>query len=193
VVGLEWAQFFTAHLKNTHAAQTANQLTPEELYRHAAQLALSPDQVMWRATAQPGLTDTEQRTHFSLWAMLAAPLIAGNDIRSMTEQTRAILTNRDVIAVDQDPLVVQATAVPTDSRVLVKPLAGGDVAVALFNPDSQPAAIATTASAVGLRNASCYTVRDLWTHAESHTTGEISGQPVPAHGVVMLRISPACG
>jgi alpha-galactosidase len=76
--------------------------------------------------------------------------------------------------------------------VLVKPLADGGAAVALFNPDTGPTGIATTASAVGLRTASCYGVRDLWTHAQSRTTGEIGSQSVPAHGTVMLRISPGC-
>ena len=82
---------------------------------------------------RPSLTEVEQRSHFSLWSMLAAPLLAGNDIRSMPAQTRAILTNPEVIAVDQDPRVAAANPLPGDGRILVRPLADGSVAVALFN------------------------------------------------------------
>jgi alpha-galactosidase len=123
--------------------------------------------------------------------MLAAPLLAGNDVRTMSDQTRAILTNRDVIAVDQDPVTAQATPSPRDNRVLVKPLSGGAVAVALFNADDRPADITASASAAGLRDAPCYTVRDLWTHTETTTTGAIARTVAP-HDVAMLRISPTC-
>jgi alpha-galactosidase len=137
---------------------------------------------------RPDLTETEQRAHFSLWAMLAAPLLAGNDVRSMDEGTRAILTNRDVIAVDQDPLVLQGLPLLNDPRVIVKPLADGSVAVALFNSAAVPVSIHTDTRAVGLSGADCYVVRDLWEHSETTTAGDI-GQTVPAHGVVMLRVT----
>jgi alpha-galactosidase len=192
VVGLTWSDYFTRHLAANHVKAARNELTPPELQSLRAQLALTPEQAQWRAAAQPSLTETEQRAHFSLWAMLAAPLIAGNDIRSMTAQTRAILTNGEVIAVDQDRLVAQAKALPQDNRILVKPLDNGAVAVALFNPAAQPAAIATDARAVGLGSASCYTVRDLWTHTDTTTGGRIADPAVPAHAVTMLRISPTC-
>jgi alpha-galactosidase len=192
VVGLNWGDYFTRHLVVTRTMMAENEFTPERLEKLGPTLSLSADQVAWRANTQPSLTDTEQRTHFSLWAMLAAPLIAGNDVRTTTDQTRAILTNRDVIAVDQDRLVAQATALPGDNRVLVKPLADGGVAVALLNPDAAPATLTTTAPAVGLRAASCYTVRDLWAHTDGHSAGEIAAAGVPAHAVVMLRISASC-
>jgi alpha-galactosidase len=166
VVGLTWSDFFTKHIGGNAEAS-------------------------WRANGQPSLTESEQRAHFSLWAMLAAPLLAGNDVRTMSDQSRVILTNRDVIAVDQDPLVAQAAASPRDNRVLVKPLADGAVAVALFNAGDQPVDLATSASAAGLRGARCYAVRDLWTHTDTPTAGEIARTVAP-HDVVMLRISPAC-
>jgi alpha-galactosidase len=140
---------------------------------------------------RPDLTDAEQRAHFSLWAMLAAPLLAGNDIRSMTDETRDILTNRDVIAVDQDPLLVQGGPLPGDPRVIVKRLADGAVAMALFNPDAEPASIRADASSSGLRQANCYAVRDLWAHADTTTTGDVE-RTVPGHGVAMLRVTPGC-
>jgi alpha-galactosidase len=137
---------------------------------------------------RPDLTDTEQRAHFSLWAMLAAPLLAGNDVRSMDDQTRAILTNRDVIAVDQDPLVLQGLPLLVDPRIVVKPLSDGSVAVALFNPDAAPVAIHTDTHAIGLSGSDCYSVRDLWQHADTTTAGDV-GQTVPGHGVAMMRVS----
>ena len=191
VVGLSWSDFFVNHLDVSRLIVSQDQLTPERLQKLRVKLALSDAEVSWRANAQPSLTESEQRSHFSLWAMLAAPLLAGNDLRTMSDQTRAILTNRDVIAVDQDLLAAQATAAPRDNRVLVKPLSGGDVAVALFNAADQPTEVATDAHAAGLRDAPCYAVRDLWTHTDTTTAGEITRTVAP-HDVVMLRISPAC-
>jgi alpha-galactosidase len=75
--------------------------------------------------------------------------------------------------------------------VIVKPLADGSVAVALFNPDAEPVAIGTNATAIGLPNADCYAVRDLWEHANA-TTGADVGRTVPPHGVAMLRVSSGC-
>ncbi len=191
VVGLTWRDFFVNHLDVSRLIVSEDELTPERLQKIRVKLALSDAEVSWRANAQPSLTESEQRAHFSLWAMLSAPLLAGNDVRTMSDQARAILTNRDVIAIDQDPLAVQAAASPQDNRVLVKPLSGGDAAVALFNAGDRPADITTDASAAGLHGAPCYAVRDLWTHTETTTAGEITRTVAP-HDVAMLRISPAC-
>src|SRR5579872_509098 len=86
------------------------------------------------------LTVEEERSHFSLWCMLAAPLMAGNDLRSMTPSTRGILTNKEVIAIDQDALGIQGHRVEInqDFEVFVKPLQGGDTAICLFNRGDQP-------------------------------------------------------
>lgn len=191
VVGLTWRDFFVNHLDVSRLIVSEDQLTPERLQKLRVKLALSDSEVSWRANAQASLTESEQRAHFSLWAMLAAPLLAGNDVRTMSDQTRAILTNRDVIAVDQDPFAAQATASPQDNRVLVKPLSDGAVAVALFNAADKPAAITTSASTAGLHGARCYAMRDLWTHTETTTAGEVIRTVAP-HDVAMLRISPAC-
>jgi alpha-galactosidase len=191
VVGLTWSDFFVNHLDVSRLIVSQDQLTPERLQKLRVRLALSDSEVSWRANAQPSLTESEQRAHFSLWAVLAAPLLAGNDIRTMSDQTRALLTNRDVIAVDQDPLAMQATPSPQDGRVLAKPLSGGAAAIVLFNADAKPADITTGASAAGLHGAPCYVVRDLWTHTETTTAGEITRTVAP-HDVAMLRISPTC-
>ena len=140
-----------------------------------------------------GQTDAEYRSEFSLWAEMAAPLIAGTDLRNASPATLAILGNKDVIAVDQDPLGKQGTPVGSADGhwVLSKPLANGDVAVTLFNETDTPAVISSTVRDVGLSgNAGAYALRDLWTHQTTETAGAISAS-VPAHSTVMYRISPA--
>ena len=137
-----------------------------------------------------GMTTTEDRSEFSLWAELAAPLLAGNDLTAMPEATRHILTNRAVIAVDQDPLGKQGYAVSSANGqwVLTKPLANGDRAVVLFNQTSTAAVISTSASQVGLPASTVYTLHDLWQGASTETTGPVSAD-VPPHAVVMYRIA----
>jgi alpha-galactosidase len=136
-----------------------------------------------------GLTDTEQRSHFAMWAVMAAPLIAGNDVRSMSSATQTILKNQNLIAINQDALGLQASQVSFDGtrRVLAKRLANGDVAVALFNQGSAATTISTTAAAVGKAGTS-FTLRDAWTNATSTTSGAISAS-VPGHGTVVYRVS----
>jgi alpha-galactosidase len=139
-----------------------------------------------------GMTGTEYRSHFSLWAMMNAPLLIGADLRSASQATFDILTNRDVIALDQDTLGVQATEIGNANglHVLTKPLENGDVAVALFNETGATATISTTASAAGLGNASSYQLKDLWSKATTTTGGTISAS-VPAHATVVYRVSRA--
>jgi alpha-galactosidase len=191
VVGLPWSEYFGNHLAVNRAIVAGYQVPPDRLHKLSEKFPLSDAELSWRASAQPALTDSEQRTHFSLWAMLAAPLIAGNDVRSMTATTRDILTNPDVIAVDQDPLALRATPSDRDPRVLVKPLAGGDVAVAFYNADDRPAVLATDPAAMKLPAAACFSIRDLWSHVTVTGTGTISRTIAP-HDVAMLRISPRC-
>jgi alpha-galactosidase len=139
-----------------------------------------------------GLTADEDRAHFSLWAMLAAPLIAGNDIRSMSAATRTILINPEVIAIDQDPLGSQGQRLSAAANLEIwsRRLAGTNTrAVALFNRSAAAAAITVTWTAIGLP-AGAATVRDLWAHADRGSfIGSYTGTGIPSHGVAMLRIS----
>ncbi|MFI0713412.1 NPCBM/NEW2 domain-containing protein [Streptomyces inhibens] len=137
-----------------------------------------------------GMTDTEYRSHFSLWSMMAAPLLIGSDLRKATPETFEILSNKDVIAIDQDALGKQATVLKSESGrwTVVRQLANGDRAVALFNETGQPQQISTTAKDVGLPQADGYHLRDLWQHRDTHTTGTISAT-VPAHGTTVYRVS----
>ncbi|GAA2430950.1 NPCBM/NEW2 domain-containing protein [Actinomadura vinacea] len=136
-----------------------------------------------------GMTDREYRSHFSLWAAMAAPLLIGADLRKASPATMEILGNRDVIAVDQDPLGVQGRVLRNADGhwVIVKPLAGGDVAVTLFNETEDVATFGATAAELGLPARKAYVVRDLWAHRDFETAGSFSAS-VPAHGTVMYRI-----
>jgi alpha-galactosidase len=134
-----------------------------------------------------GMTDTEYRTQFSLWAMAAAPLILQ---ASPAKAPAAIVADPKVIAVDQDALGRPGGFVSTDGwyHVLSKPLTGGDLAVVLYNESNREKTISTTAAKLKLPPASRYRVEDLWTGAVSATTGDIAAA-VPAHGTVMYRVS----
>jgi alpha-galactosidase len=139
------------------------------------------------------LTQDEDQSHFSMWAMLAGPLIAGNDLRSMSAAVTTVLTNTEVIAVDQDALGKQGTLVATPQtglQVWSKPLSGTNVrAVALLNRNAAAASIAVTLSQIGLSGSQAL-VRDLWQHADLGTfTASYTAPSVPSHGVVMLRIA----
>jgi len=141
-----------------------------------------------------GMTDDEYRAHLSLWAVLAAPLIAGNDVRTMTPATRDILTNRDVIAVDQDSLGVQGALVGErlpELQVWMKPLKDGARAVVLLNRSGLQTVV--SASWWRLRISGPARVRDLWAHAELGTFTDRFSATVPAHGVVMVRVTPVAG
>jgi alpha-galactosidase len=137
-----------------------------------------------------GMSATEDQSEFSLWAELAAPLIEGSNLLNASATTLSILTNKAVIAVDQDPLGKPGTEVSSAGGldVLAKPLANGDVSVALFNETGSTATISTTAAAIGKTGASSYTLTNLWTGGTATTSGPISAS-VPAHGTVMLRVS----
>jgi alpha-galactosidase len=137
-----------------------------------------------------GMTDTEYRTHFSMWSMMAAPLLIGTDLRKATPATFDILDNKEVIAVDQDPLGEQGTVLSSAGGrwVVAKEMKDGSRAVALFNESGSPQRIATTAAAVGLPKAPAYTLRDLWQHRSYNTAGTISAV-VPAHGTALVRVA----
>jgi alpha-galactosidase len=137
---------------------------------------------------------TEDRAEFSLWAQMAAPLIAGTDLRNASRATLSIYTNTDVIAVDQDPLGKQGTMISSSGGldVLAKPLANGDVSVVLFNENASAATISTTAAAVGEAAASSYRLTNLWSKVVTTTSGPISAT-VPGHGVVMYRLAAGSG
>jgi alpha-galactosidase len=138
-----------------------------------------------------GMTPEEYRAHFSLWAIMAAPLLAGNDLRALDDTTKSILLNREVIAVDQDSLGVQGTLIYQSKgalQVWMKPLKDGSRAVALLNRSEAPAEFGIALARLGLQ-ANTAAVRDLWAHRDLGTVTNHFRATVPAHGVVMVRIS----
>ncbi|KRF21505.1 discoidin domain-containing protein [Paenibacillus sp. Soil787] len=139
---------------------------------------------------QSGITDYEAQSQFSLWAMMASPLIIGGDVRAFTPAQMDIVKNTEVIAIDQDPLGVQAIKVDESTpglQVWSKKLnTAGTRAVALFNRNSAAANITVTASQVGLTGS--FAVRDLWEHANKGTFSSYTVN-VPSHGVVMLNLT----
>jgi alpha-galactosidase len=139
-----------------------------------------------------GMIPTEYRSHFSLWAMMASPLMAGNDIAHMDEATKSILLNKEVIAIDQDRLGVQGRRVWKDgnSEVWVKPLAGGARAIVLFNRGETPAKIRATAEQLSYPASLRARVRDLWAHKDLPRWSGSLEATVEPHGVAMFRIDP---
>jgi len=135
------------------------------------------------------MTDTEYRTHMSLWSMLAAPLIAGNDVRSMSPAIHDILTNREVIAIDQDKAGHQGKRVWQSSQQEVwrKELAGGETAVAVFNRAPANAQVTFRWTDAGISRTPSR-IRDAWRHADQTPAGPQFAAEVPGHGVVLLRV-----
>ena len=150
-----------------------------------------------------GMTAAEDRAHLSLWAMLAAPLLAGNDLRTMSEATRRTLTNREVIAVDQDPLGVQGFRwrAEGDVEVWFRPLADGAWAMCVLNRGAAPADVRfdfarePVADDLSSRRADFaakrYLVRHLWDGRELGDTGVPLAATVPGHDVLLVRLTPA--
>ena len=139
-----------------------------------------------------GMTATEYRSHFSLWCILAAPLIAGNDIRNMTPEIKSILTNKEVIAVDQDPLGREGRRVwkDGDREVWSKEMKNGSRAVVLFNRGTSDAEISAPWETIGYPATISASVRDLWQSKDMGRFKSQYGATVPSHGVVMVTVTP---
>ncbi len=139
-----------------------------------------------------GMTTEEYRLHFSMWAMFSAPLLAGNDIANMSPTTKGILTNADVIAVDQDALGNQARRVKKmgDLEVWSKQMANGSRAVALVNRSAAPAKIQVDWQDIGYPAELRASVRDLWAGKDIAGAQSTYAAEVPVHGVVMLVVKP---
>ena len=136
------------------------------------------------------LTYDENVAHFSLWCILAAPLMLGNDIRNMSDEVLEIITNPEVIAVNQDPLGRQGKKVRDDGdfEVWSRELYDGSRAVVLFNRSENEKEIGFKWSEAGLPQNLKFTVRDLWKKKDlGKYTGYFSGM-VPPHGVIMVKV-----
>jgi alpha-galactosidase len=136
-----------------------------------------------------GMKTNEYQVHMSLWAMLAAPLLAGNDLSKMTVEIKDILGNKEVIAVDQDLLGRQGDRISAVGpfEVWVRPLANGEKVVALFNRGESDDSMTFRLADIGFSHSA--SGRDLWAHSNLGAIHESFSTIVPRHGVVMLRLS----
>lgn len=140
-----------------------------------------------------GLTFAESRAHFSLWCILAAPLIAGNDVRNMTRETQDTLTNREVIALDQDPLGKEGTRFRADAgeEIWIKELSGGQWAVCLLNPTAASEQIKLKWKDLTFVVGRKYLVRDLWAGKDLGDTGTNFSGDIASHDVALFWLTPA--
>jgi alpha-galactosidase len=135
-----------------------------------------------------GMTADEYRTHMSLWSLLAAPLLAGNDLRSMSDETKSILINAEVIAIDQDPDAKPVKKISEQGALVVaaRPLMHQTWAVGLFNRGDAAAKVSVTWKELGLHGK--LQVRDLWAHKELGRVADQFSADVPSHGVVLITV-----
>jgi alpha-galactosidase len=136
------------------------------------------------------MTEAEARAQMTMWAVVAAPLILGSDPRELSPAAIKMLTNREVIQVDQDHLGIQGTRVQEEgsAQIWVKPLTGGERAVALLNRGSTELTMTTTPRTIRIAQARRYAVENLWTHRTITATGEISARVAP-HAAVLYRVT----
>jgi alpha-galactosidase len=134
------------------------------------------------------LSTEEEKSHFTLWCMLAAPLLAGNDLRQMKAATKDILTNQDAIAIDQDPLGRQGyrVSIVGDLEVFAKPLQGGDTAVCLFNRGDVELNLDFAWAGYGIGGG--HSIRDCWKNREQGTTNVNYRGVIGRHQVILLRL-----
>jgi len=148
-----------------------------------------------------GMKYNEDKAHFSLWCMLAAPLMAGNDLRKMSDQTKEILTNKEVIALDQDPLGIEAFRFYAFDgiEIWVKPLANNELAVCFLNRSGRPQKVSydwkehvitdAFSNASFDFNQTTYKLRDLWEKKDLGTTAKLTNLVIPSDDVVVLRLT----
>jgi alpha-galactosidase len=146
---------------------------------------LGPDQ---------GMNNAQFRTQFSMWAMLAAPLMISDDMLTMNPASLQTVSNKGVIAIDQDPAGIQGWQIEGSAsgngEAFEKPLADGSFAIALLNRGASAQTVTTSASAAGLPASASYNVLNVWAGTTSTTTGALTAI-VPAYSTVLLRVSAA--
>jgi alpha-galactosidase len=177
----------TTDIQDNFGSMLVNFEGTVDLYRDAGPGAWNDPDLL--QIGNGGSSPLEYRSEFSLWAEMAAPLIASTNITALSPAALAIYENRSVIAVDQDSLGAPGVPISrTGGRwVLTKQLQNGDRSVVLFNSTNTAARIATTATAAGLPAARAYRLQDLWTGGVTESGGQV-GAFVPPHGVVMYRV-----
>jgi alpha-galactosidase len=176
----------TGDINDTYLRMTAIGFSQAGLARYAHPGAWNDPDML--EVGNGGMKPDEYRTHMSLWALLAAPLLAGNDLTKMSPETVAILINKDVLAIDQDALGRQGDRVWAEGQLEIwaRPLSGGAAAAGLFNRSDQPAYIEVAFKDVGVAEPKA--VRDVWSKSEIKTENGRYKALVPSHGAVLLRV-----
>ncbi|HEY4020790.1 MAG TPA: NEW3 domain-containing protein [Pseudonocardiaceae bacterium] len=195
-VGNSWRT--TGDISDSYGSMLSNFQQNVWLYPYAGPGAWNDPDML--EVGNGGMSTAEEQSEFSLWAAMDAPLISGTDLRKISPADLAIYTNQQVIAVNQDKLGKQAVPIAAGGEpagnnglwVLSKPLSNGDRAVVLFNSTGSTATISTNATEVGVAKSHDYLLNDLWAHTSTETAGAITAQ-VPAHGVMMYRVSTSAG
>ncbi len=141
-----------------------------------------------------GMTYEEDKSHFSMWSIMNSPLLLGNDLRTISKETLSIVTNKEIIALNQDPLCYQARklvdtlGVQTWAKPLVS-TASGKVAVALLNTKNEPATVTLDIDILGINASKQYTIRDLWKQEDLNFSATDNHTfQLPPHGVIVLAV-----
>jgi alpha-galactosidase len=191
----QWATG-VGHLWRTTGDITDNWSSIRDIIASNAQLAQYAGPGHWNdpdmlEVGNGDLSPIEKRTHMSLWAIMAAPLIIGTDLRVATRETLDILEQPEIIAIDQDALGKQGAVVSSTDGLMVlsKPLVSGEVALALYNSSDVQAVVSVPAATAGLAAADGYYLHDVWTGAAVEARSTFAAG-VPAHGTVVYRARP---
>lgn len=139
----------------------------------------------------PGLSINESRAHFTMWCMLAAPLITGNDLRNMSPEVSAILTHKDLIDINQDPLGKQGFKIYDEGNFEIwqKPLQNGDIAIVFLNLENKPKSFLVNWDKIGIRNfQGKYQIKNLWENRLQLDTNSPLNIEVPARDVLAVRL-----
>ncbi|KAG2633971.1 hypothetical protein PVAP13_2NG254700 [Panicum virgatum] len=187
-VGNSWRT--TGDIKDTWASMTAIADKNDKWASYAGPGGWNDPDML--EVGNGGMTTEEYRSHFSIWALVKAPLLIGCDIRSMSKETKEILSNENVIAVNQDELGVQGHKVQQDGdqEVWAGPLSGGKIAIVLWNRGSTKASITASWSSIGLNASTVADAHDLWTDGViSSVQGELN-ETVDSHACKMYVVTP---
>ncbi|KQM82422.1 hypothetical protein ASE68_03240 [Agromyces sp. Leaf222] len=136
------------------------------------------------------LTYAQNKSHLAMWSMLAAPLFLGTDIGALSDAEVALLTNKELVDIDQDPLGEQARRISNGDglQVWTRELADGDLAVALLNTTGSSATVSTSLGALGAQD-DVYVVRDVWSHSDLYNTAAAISATLPAYETAVYRLS----
>jgi alpha-galactosidase len=188
-VGNSWRT--TGDISDSWGSMTSNLDQNDRWWKQAAPGGWNDPDML--EVGNGGMTNDEYVAHFSLWALIKSPLLIGCDVTAMSNATLSILTNKDIIALNQDPLGVQGhrVAKSNDLEVWAGPLANGDVAVILFNRSPSAANITAQWADIGLAKGTAATARDLWSKANLGSFTDSLQLAVPTHAVRTLRLTPA--